>query len=243
VDFATTIAGHVLDLHRHMHAIVAGELRDLAGGRGSIAIALGTALVLGMVHALTPGHGKVVLLAYFLGRTARPWAGVAAAAQIAALHVGSAVLLVTAVGATATAFGRPTGVAAALQSASAVAVTALGCWYLWQAIRRGQTAATHHSHSGISLAVGLLPCPLTMLILSAAFAHASIGIGLLLVLGMGFGIMATISLVGSLGIAAQRGLAAGIGGTRRFMALVHGLEVASALVILVLGISALGAQS
>lgn len=226
-----------------MHHAVAGELRSISDGSGSLGMASATAFALGMVHALTPGHGKAVLLTYFLGRKARPWAGMAAAAQIAALHVGTATLLVLAVGAASSAFGRPSGVAAVLQGASAIGVTAVGFWYLWRALRRpGNPAHTpHHSHSGIALAVGLLPCPLTMLILSAAFAHDGLGLGLLLVLVMGLGIMATVGLVGSIAIAGQRGIAAGFGESRRYATALHGLEIASAAIILALGLSALAA--
>ncbi len=215
----------------------------MAGGDGSIWIAALTAFALGTVHALTPGHGKAVLFAYFLGRKAQPSAGVAAAVQIATLHVGSATLLVMAVGAASSALGRPSGAAFALQIASAIAVTGAGFWYLWRALRRGDQVpqATHHGYSGIALAVGLLPCPLTMLILSAAFAHASLGTGLLLVVVMGFGIMATIGFVGSIGIVAQRGIMAGFDGARWYAALLRGLEIASAAAILALGVSSLAA--
>lgn len=244
MDLLAAIADHVLDLHRQIHQAVADELHALSGGGGSLGIALIAAFALGAVHALTPGHGKAVLLAHFLGRRARPWAGMAAAAQVATLHVGSAIILVAAMGAASSALGRSSGVAAALQIASAMAVTAVGCWYLWRALARGnpRPEARHHGHSSIALAVGLLPCPLTMLILSAAFARASLGAGLLLVLVMGFGIMATIGVVGSIGIAARRGIAAGFDGASWYVSLLRILEVASAVAILALGISALAAS-
>lgn len=243
MDLLTALAGHVLDLHRQVHQAVADELRNLSNGDGSLLLALTTAFALGTVHAVTPGHGKAVLLAYFLGRRAQPWAGLSAAAQIAGLHVGSAIILVIAVGAASSALGRPSGIAVVLQTASAMAVTAAGCWYLWRALARGNRTheAKYHGHSNIALAVGLLPCPLTMLILSAALAHASLGIGLLLVLVMGFGIMATIGVVGSMGIAAQRGIAAGFDGASCFPVLLKVFEIASAAMILALGVSALAA--
>jgi ABC-type nickel/cobalt efflux system permease component RcnA len=50
----------------------AGVMRGLAaemrsGGVGTVALAF----TLGAVHALTPGHGKAALAAYFLGKEAR----------------------------------------------------------------------------------------------------------------------------------------------------------------------------
>jgi ABC-type nickel/cobalt efflux system permease component RcnA len=245
-DLVASIAHYVLDLHRQIHDAVASELRLIAGGEGSVIVACAAAFGLGMVHALTPDHGKAILFAYFLGRKAQPWAGLVAAAQVAGLHVGTATALVLAVGAASYAFGRPTGVALALQFCSAVTVTLVGAWYLWRSIVR-RVPVEHsqtHGHSKLALAVGLLPCPLTMLVLSAAFSYANLGIGLLLVAVMGLGILATIGAVGSIGIGLQRVIAASLApaGNRYILAL-QVLEVASATIILVLGISALTAIS
>ena len=60
---------------------LAAELR--AGGFG----AAGLAFTLGALHALTPGHGKAALTAYFLGREARIGKGLRVALSAALLHV------------------------------------------------------------------------------------------------------------------------------------------------------------
>ena len=49
---------------------LAAELR--AGGMGAVIFAFG----LGALHALTPGHGKAALAAYFLGREAHIGKGI-----------------------------------------------------------------------------------------------------------------------------------------------------------------------
>ena len=121
-------------------------------------------------------------------------------------------VLVLALGGAAYVLGRPTGIAFVLQVISALAVTAAGAWYLKRAIGGSRPSVGANSHRSIATAVGILPCPLTMLVLSAAFANATLGIGLMLVAVTGLGIMVTIGLVGSVGVAAQRGLSAGFGG-------------------------------
>ncbi len=130
-----------------------------------------------------------------------------------------------------------------LKSFSAVAVTAMGAWYLWRSLRSRDLDVrwSAHDHSKVALAVGVLPCPLTMLILSAAFSYASLGVGLLLVAVMGLGILATIGAVGSIGIALQRLIAVSLTpATDRYMLALRFLEIGSATIILALGISALG---
>lgn len=241
-DLVASLAHHVLDLHRQIHEAVSSQLRSLASGDGSLVLACATAFGLGLVHALTPGHGKAILFTYFLGRKAQPWAGFAAAAQVAGLHVGTATALVIAVGAASSAFGRPTGVALALQFCSAIAVIMIGLWYLWRSIaKRGLVELSPtHGHSKLAVAVGLLPCPLTMLVLSAAFSYANLGIGVFLVAIMGLGILTTIAAVGSIGIGLQRLIAVSLAPEdNRYIRTLHLLEVASAIIILILGISAL----
>jgi ABC-type nickel/cobalt efflux system permease component RcnA len=60
---------------------LAAEIR--ARGLGTAWLAFG----LGALHALTPGHGKAALAAYFLGREARIGKGVRIAVVAALLHV------------------------------------------------------------------------------------------------------------------------------------------------------------
>src|SRR5262245_23636898 len=69
---------------------LATELR--AGGLGTAVLAFS----LGALHALTPGHGKAALAAYFLGQEARVAKGLRVTLAAALLHVlsGFAVFLI-----------------------------------------------------------------------------------------------------------------------------------------------------
>jgi ABC-type nickel/cobalt efflux system permease component RcnA len=51
----------------------------------------------GVFHALGPGHGKTIIVGYFLGRHAHPWRGVAMACWISLSHVIGAIAIVTVV--------------------------------------------------------------------------------------------------------------------------------------------------
>ncbi|HET6160614.1 MAG TPA: protein DpdF [Dongiaceae bacterium] len=90
MDLIAWIAQQVLDLHRQIHQELSIALRTLNSDGGAFLRAAGVAFVLGMVHALTPGHGKAILFSYFLGRRVRPWDGMVTAAQVAGLHIGTA---------------------------------------------------------------------------------------------------------------------------------------------------------
>lgn len=239
MDLMSWLGQQVLALQREFHQDIAMALRNAPANAAGLLPMVGVALCLGMIHALTPGHGKAILFTYFLGQKARPWAGIVAAAQVAVMHIGTAAVLVVALGGTMSLFGRPAGAAAMLQTLSAAAVIAAGCWYLWQALQSSPKLGRPSHHVPGVLAIGLLPCPLTMMILSIALNHDNLGIGLMLVVMMGVGIMLTIGLFGTSGIILRRGVAREIEGRlKRYQAAIRGLEIASAIAILALGVYA-----
>ncbi|WP_395014993.1 hypothetical protein [Dongia sp.] len=241
MDFLASIVHQVLELHRQLQGAFSAALQSAEGGRSAALSLAAAAFLLGMVHALTPGHGKTILFTYFLGREARPLTGIAAAAQLASTHVGTAIMLVLLFGGASTMLGRPSGAATVLEAVSAFAVTGAGCWYVWRALRPRAAVEARHHHTGIAFAAGLLPCPLTIMVLSMAFAHASLGIGFILVAVMALGIMTTIAVIGTVAIVIRRTLA----GLRQrldgFASLLSALEIGSAFIILLIGvISVLG---
>ncbi|HMF26367.1 MAG TPA: hypothetical protein VKG24_30205 [Pseudolabrys sp.] len=72
------------------------QLKALSGGMELLTLlsAISIAALFGLVHAVMPGHGKTVLVSYFLGRPAKITTGFAASVILVLAHVGSAVVLV-----------------------------------------------------------------------------------------------------------------------------------------------------
>ena len=135
---------------------------------------LGTAVLafsLGALHALTPGHGKAALAAYFLGQEARVAKGLRVALSAALLHVlsGFAVFLALRflVGQSPNFLGR-----------GSPGFTAIGyCLIILAgAIMLVQSLRPRSGHDGahaLTAGVGLLPCPLTISVLGFAWAQSS----------------------------------------------------------------------
>lgn len=72
----------------HLGSLQGGIVRTLAAEMRAVGLgAAWLAVALGALHALTPGHGKAALAAYFLGREARIGKGVRIALTAALLHV------------------------------------------------------------------------------------------------------------------------------------------------------------
>ncbi len=237
----------VLDgLHTSLYAAASGRISQAAADLRAAPLALGLAFALGMVHALTPGHGKSVVFSYLLGSDARLRTGIAMAIRIASLHVVSAVVLVLVIGGVVVRFGRLQGAARYLELVSYGAVTAVGLWLLWRAVFRAgaglRGAGDIHGmrRGALGFAVGLLPCPLTLVLMNYALVNETVLGGVVLVGMMACGIAATMALVGSLGILIRHLLVGGVQpSSRRYRPAIQSLEVAASGVVVAIGVRSL----
>jgi ABC-type nickel/cobalt efflux system permease component RcnA len=232
--------GWFADLHRDTTRALALYLRQAEALDATALLAAAFAFLLGVLHAATPGHGKIVVFSYFFGRDAHPWTGAAMALKIAAVHIGTAVVLFAVLDVAQTVFfGRPTGPARALQAISYLAIAVIGAVLLYRTVRHPRTAGHgtggSHRSGALPLAVGLLPCPLTLLILSYALAHASLAAGLVLVSIMGLGVATTIGGVALLGML-TRHTALAVIAVERVARAQWSLEVVSNALIVVVGL-------
>ena len=194
------------------------------------------ALALGAVHALTPGHGKSIILSYFLGHSARAIDGLIMAGRVVFSHSFTAVLLVLLVGSAASKWGRPSGAAEILQLASYALITVLGLFYLYKATKPKPQDPNSRPHA-LPYAVGVLPCPLTMLIVGNAIAAGSVlgAIGLAAVVAIGSA--ATISLFGASGILLRKAFMVATEGHAPVAAgLLRAAEVISSAAIFLIGL-------
>jgi ABC-type nickel/cobalt efflux system permease component RcnA len=211
---------------------------SLAALLAGLAIAFGY----GVFHALGPGHGKAVLLSYFVSHDARIARGIWMGTQIALFHVASAIVIVVAVHVVLQqAFARPVDELGFLKVASYGAITAIGIAMLCGALRArlagpGHDRGHHHDHvhdagcrhrhdlaaawrSGglLSLAVGLIPCSGAVLILVYCLANGLLLSGVMMAGSIALGMAITLALIGIVTIYARQGAiaVAGRSGRRR----------------------------
>ena len=220
--------------------MLAGHALTLWDSPDQFAMGMVVAMALGLVHALTPGHGKSVIFAYFVGQRARVLDGMRIAAMAALTHGTIAVLLVLLAGRVLSPLGRPTGAAAWLEVVSGTIVAAVGALYVVLALRGLRRAGDRPhgvpaSRPALAVAMGLLPCPLTIIVVGAAVAKGATGGGIALAAGISLGAAVTIGCFGLLGLALRAGGLA-LATTRHLVARLAWLELATSLVILVLGL-------
>lgn len=152
---AEAVARRAAEGQRAVQNALAGALRSLrAGEAGALWGLWGLCFGYGVLHAAGPGHGKLVVGAYGVGRrvAAARLAALAVAASLA--QAGTAVALVGA-GVLVLGLGREEMqdlADGALARLSAVLVAGVGAWLLWRGgrtllrARRAGRPAHHHDH-------------------------------------------------------------------------------------------------
>ena len=201
------------EIATHMNAIESGE--DLA----AFFLGLSIAFAYGIVHAFGPGHGKFIIVSYFMGRDVRVTRGIIMAAQVAIVHVIAAVVIVWLADSVLKAgFGIGLSDIPGVRAGSFLIIAGIGIYMLYQAVRASLghgTGDEHghghshshghghgHSHGGnveggiLAFAAGVVPCPGAVLIMLYAVANDMIYPGFILVAAMSLGIGLTICSLG-----------------------------------------------
>jgi ABC-type nickel/cobalt efflux system permease component RcnA len=227
----------LLTFQREANRLIGQHMRAIRDGETSLPllIALGLAFTYGVVHALGPGHGKLVVVSYFLSREAQIGRGLWMGLQIATFHVISALVVVMLADLLLRqAFGGAPAEVAGVRLASYGLIALIGCVMLVRAVRRsrlrrqgvevvdaccGHDLAPGHDHDhgrpagqaeqgALSLGVGLVPCTGAVLILLYALANDILLAGVLLVTAIAAGMAITMGGLGLLSIIARNAVVA-----------------------------------
>ena len=263
--FFERVGDVLLDFQRRANAEVAFHMNAIERGEdfGAFLLALAVAFAYGAIHALGPGHGKFVVVSYFLGREARVMRGVVMAVQIAIVHVIAAVVIVWLADLVLRGgFGLGLADVPGVRAASFLIIVGIGAYMLYQAVRGslgarargGEHGRDHHHHHGhdhhhhhhggraegsiLALAAGMVPCPGAVLIMLYAVANDMIVPGSLLVAAMSLGIGSSICVLGVGAIlarqAAMRVLERSGGGGAGTLR--HGMNYAGAALVTLVGL-------
>ena len=144
------VADFLMDFQRRANAEVSFHMNAIEQGEnlGAFLLALAVAFAYGAVHALGPGHGKFVVVSYFLGREARVMRGVVMAVQIAIVHVIAAIVIVWLADLVLRGgFGLGLSDVPGVRAASFLIIVGIGIYMLYQAVRASLRARAHRTHS------------------------------------------------------------------------------------------------
>jgi ABC-type nickel/cobalt efflux system permease component RcnA len=231
-DSVADLARFSAEYQRRIQQTLSVSLRDIKAGSGSLALwTLATVCFgYGVVHTLGPGHGKAVVVAYFLDSTRpRAWIeGVFAGAWIAFTHTLAALLLAGTLKLLGTVglFGALREVRN-VEMVSYLLILAIGIWRLWAGI----TGRLHEHHHGddhdhhrdhdhdhhhhdarqrtlagwlLLTAAGIAPCAGALVVILLSIALDVVWPGVIGVLAIAFGMAITLSAVGFASMVAHR---------------------------------------
>lgn len=197
----------LVDLQRWIYASIGGELTGFARTHDWLALAsvLPLGIVFGAIHALTPGHGKSVLVTYLVGSRLAVLRGMAVALTLAFTHVASAVVIALAAAPLVTRTLGNVGRAPLLEDISRGLLALIGAWLLWRALRGRHAHAPREGYM-VGIVAGLVPCPLTLFVMLFALSRGVPEAGLTFALAMMLGVAATLVAFAVLAILARNGL-------------------------------------
>ena len=197
-------------------------------------------LAYGFLHTLGPGHGKAVVISYFVGDGGSFRKGIAMGVMIAVFHVLSSIIVVLVADfAVRQATGQAPSDYRAIRLGSYALIIVIGAFMLRRAIkasrhsRAGESSDagehSHHDHahghhdclacaalekkgSGtwLALAVGVVPCTGALLVLLFGVANDLLFAAILMVAAISAGMAVAMSGIGIVAIAGRRAAFRGI---------------------------------
>jgi nickel/cobalt transporter (NicO) family protein len=259
-DGVAELARFSADYQRRIQQSLSTALRDVKSGSGSLALWTLVAVCFGygVVHTLGPGHGKAVVVAYFLD-SARPRAwieGIFAGSWIAFTHTLAALLLAGGLK-TFAVFGL-FGALREVRNVEIVSYTLIlliGFWRLWAGVSGhlhehahgddGHHHDHHHQHPAqrtlagwlLLTAAGIAPCAGALVVILLSLALGVLWAGVVGVIAIALGMAITLAAVGMASMVAHR-LIIGDGRSReigRFTAIAASLIVIATAGTLLLG--------
>jgi len=225
----------IFAMQRRANRAIAEHMVKIRNGTSITPLLIGILLGLlyGAVHTLGPGHGKFVVMTYFLAREAHIAKGLWMGLQIAVTHVIAAIVAVYAVDlALRQFFGGAPSQLTAVRMISYGLIAVIGVYMLLQAIRRalGYADGHHHHHHGhehghdhghavtaggrqmtlLSLSVGLVPCTGAILVMLYAIANDIMVAGALIVAAISIGMAGMLAVLAVVSIVFRRAVEVGI---------------------------------
>ena len=187
-----------------------GDRIDLFAESGDwrqLAVFLPMGIVFGAVHALTPGHSKMVLATYLAGTPAAWRQGLGTAMLLSAIHVSmSVIIVVLSLPLVSVALGSA-GRAPLLEDISRGLLGLIGLWLIVFALR----PTPDHPHptrrnAAFAVTAGLIPCPLTLFVMLFAATRGVPQAGIAFAAVMMVGVALTLGAVAMAALCAHRSL-------------------------------------
>jgi nickel/cobalt transporter (NicO) family protein len=234
---------------------LAGVFARAANGRGVLLVLLLSAFAWGMLHALSPGHGKAMVAAYLVGTRGTARHALALGVTVTVTHT-IGVFALGLVTLTLSQYVLPEDLYPWLNLASGLLIVGVGAGVLRQRLARARRAADHHHHGhghdhghdhhhpperittrgllAMGASAGLIPCPSALVVLLGAVAQHQVALGLVLIVAFSAGLAATLVALGLAVVTASGRITRRIDATGRVATIAPAV---SALAIVAVGLA------
>ncbi len=198
---------------------LAGVFARAADGRGVLLVLLLSAFAWGLLHALSPGHGKAMVAAYLVGTRGTARHALALGLTVTVTHT-IGVFALGLVTLTLSQYILPEDLYPWLNLASGLLIVGVGAGVLRTRLVRARHAH-HHAHDehhhhehghdhhhapperittrgllAMGASAGLIPCPSALVVLLGAVAQHQVALGLVLIVAFSAGLAATLVALG-----------------------------------------------
>ncbi len=205
-------------------------------------ILLAIGFLYGVVHAIGPGHGKMLVGAYFLQNDASILSSIKIGSIISITHSGSAAILGILFGMFLKSFGMyKYDIQNYIGIISGGLIALLGITYLFiNLLKKGHVHQILSNKNEIVLGIfsGMVPCPVSLTIILFSIYLQMLWLGIVTVIALSLGMAVTISFIGIIMIK-SRGLVGKLThkNSKRAEIMQKILAVSGSLIIILIGVS------
>ncbi|MGM0608376.1 MAG: nickel/cobalt transporter [Candidatus Muiribacteriota bacterium] len=206
--FINSIRKKIISYQRDLNRMISSNLNKLQKDRSlkTLLIIAFLSFVYGFVHSLGPGHGKVIIASYFLGKKSKIIHGVAAGSLMAFIHAlsGTMVVLIFYFFLKKSLMSATSDAESGLRFVTSILIILLGSFMLINEILRKNKNYSDDNKVEVkganqaymlSIAAGLVPCPGVILVYLFSINLGVLRFGVVSVISTALGMAAGISLV------------------------------------------------
>ncbi len=201
-DFFNLILKKFIEIQQHLNAAISSNFREIGDGNALIPIltVLGIAFIYGVVHALGPGHGKLLVSSYFLRNNRSYKEAFKMGYLISLVHTLSALTISFVLYYLLEVVFSQTfqEVSFYMRKISALLIIGVAIYLFFEQHKEHyRPDTTQKSDLSIALSAGVIPCPgvMTIILFSILLGNISVGIAAAILMSLGMGLTISLSAI------------------------------------------------
>ncbi|MEA3456874.1 MAG: hypothetical protein U9R26_10215 [Campylobacterota bacterium] len=200
--FFNEILNKFIEIQQTLNSLISSKFREIGDENALIPILtiLGVAFLYGVIHALGPGHGKVLVASYFIQHKQSYQKAFKMGYLIALIHTLSALTITFVLYYLLEVIFSQTfqEVSFYMRKISALLIIAVAIYLFFEQHKeKSNTDSAEKSDWGIAFSAGVIPCPgvMTIVLFSLIMGQLSIGVASALLMSIGMGLTISLSAI------------------------------------------------